>query len=131
MRAGDDMGNDGLKNARVLVLEDDYYLATDLQNALEAAGAVVIGPFADTLDADRALAAGRPDCALVDLNLGRGISFELPRTLARLAVPFALVTGYDRAAIPNEFAAIVRVEKPIGVRNVIELVERLLAPGQA
>ncbi len=121
------MHGNSLKRARVLVLEDDYYLATDLQDALVAAGAEVIGPFADAPDADRALASASPDCAIVDLNLGSGISFDLPRTLARLGVPFAFVTGYDRTSIPEEFGDIVRIEKPVAAAKVIEVVERLLA----
>lgn len=116
-----------MKQARVLVLEDDYYLAMDLQDALEAAGNMVIGPFADPAEARVALGAERPDCALVDLNLGRGISFELPRELMRLAIPFAFVTGYDRTAIPEEFAETMRVEKPIAAHKVAEIAGRMLA----
>ena len=120
-----------LGQARILVLEDDYYLATDLQDVLEAAGATVVGPFRDTSDAILALANGCPDCAFVDLNLGGGISFELPRELARLAVPFAFVTGYDRAAIPEEFTNVVRIEKPVGSTKVVALARQLLAPHRA
>ena len=115
-----------LRSARILVLEDDYYLATDLQVALERQGARVIGPFADVADAAQALAADPPDCALVDLNLGRGISFELPHELARRSIPFAFVTGYDRSSIPDEFAATVRVEKPVAAQKVAQIAERLL-----
>jgi DNA-binding response OmpR family regulator len=116
-----------LRDVRVLVLEDDYYLATDLQVALEAAGAHVIGPFADAVDASQALAADQPDCALVDLNLGRGISFELPHQLAQRSVPFAFVTGYDRDAIPEEFTETIRVEKPIAPHKVAEIAGRLVS----
>ena len=34
-----------LRGARVLVVEDEYYIADDLRRALEAAGAEVVGPF--------------------------------------------------------------------------------------
>lgn len=102
--------SDLLDQARVLILEDDYYLATDLQDALKAAGATVIGPFPDTADAARAITDDHPDCALVNLNLGRGISLELPRELARRTIPFAFVTGYNHAAIPEDFSGMARVE---------------------
>src|SRR3712207_7479657 len=39
-----------LRGMRVLVLEDDYYLAMELQGALERAGAKVVGPFGDEAD---------------------------------------------------------------------------------
>lgn len=112
-----------LEGVSVLILEDDYYLATDLQDTLEDAGARVLGPFACVATATDALAADRPDCALLDLNLGNGISLDLPRLLARQAIPFAFVTGYDRAAIPSEFASYARAEKPIALGRAVQLVE--------
>ncbi|MBA2466936.1 MAG: hypothetical protein H0V46_04945 [Sphingomonas sp.] len=118
-----------LSGARVIVLEDDYYLATDLQHALESAGAIVIGPFPDALDAGLALATEAPDCALVDVNLGDGPSFEFPRALQDHSVPFAFVTGYDRGAIPEEFQQIERLEKPIAAQRCIDLAGRLMARG--
>jgi len=121
------MGRIDLGRARVLVLEDDYLLATDLQYALEAAGAQVVGPFSDATGASEALAADPPDCALVDLNLGQGMCLDVPRELALRAIPFAFVTGYDRQAIPAEFAATTRVEKPVVAHQAASVAEQLLA----
>jgi DNA-binding NtrC family response regulator len=120
------MGKSNLRQARILVLEDDYYLATDLQNALEAAVASVVGPFADAAGAVEALAAEPPDCALVDLNLGQGMCFDVPHELARRVIPFAFVTGYDRTAIPDEFAATARVEKPVAAQQAAKIAEQLM-----
>lgn len=120
------LNHPGLQNTRVLVLEDDYYLAMDMEDDLTAAGATVIGPFSDPDFAVQAIVSERPDCALVDLNLGGGISLELPRALARCSVPFAFVTGYDQTDIPQEFARVERAEKPIATNKAVELVIRLL-----
>ncbi|MCC2977041.1 hypothetical protein LK533_10195 [Sphingomonas sp. PL-96] len=118
-----------LRGARILVLEDDYYLACDLQNALERAGATVLGPFAAEADARHALDAGRPDCAFLDVNLGAGISFCFPDTLAERAIPFAFVTGYDREVIPDAFATVERLEKPVEAARVQVAAARLLRSG--
>ncbi len=115
-----------LQDAQVLVLEDDYYLACDLQDALEAAGATVLGPFSDAAEAQASLAGRPPDCAFVDVNLGEGPSYALPRTLSKLAVPFAFITGYDSRAIPEEFDGVDRFEKPVGARQVVQAATRLL-----
>ncbi|EQB04251.1 hypothetical protein L288_14325 [Sphingobium quisquiliarum P25] len=115
-----------LEGARVLVVEDDYFLATDLQTALEAAGATVVGPFGDASEAERALLAARPDCAFVDVNLGHGPSFDLPRALAREDVPFAFVTGYDPGIIPDEFAGVTRFEKPMSATKVVQAMAHML-----
>jgi len=120
------LNGDSLRDMRVLVLEDDYYLATDLQDALEAAGATVIGPFGSADEAEQALAEGAPDCAFIDVNLGDGPSFEMPRALAGRGVPFAFVTGYDAGAIPDEFAGVARFEKPIEPKRAVETMARLL-----
>lgn len=122
------MGGEGkpLRGAKVLVLEDDYYLATDLRDTLEAHGATVIGPFGDTADAEKALAGALPDCAFIDVNLGDGPSFAMPRALAQRNVPFAFVTGYDAATIPDEFAAAPRVEKPAAQSEIVRTAAMML-----
>ncbi len=115
-----------LAAARVLVLEDDYYLATDLQIALEGVGAVVVGPFANGRDAQMAVEQAPPDCALLDVNLGAGPSFELPRLLQRLSVPFAFVTGYDRSALPDEFNHVICFQKPLDSRSAVKAAAQLI-----
>ena len=116
----------GLRGARILVLEDDYYLATDLQKALETCGALVVGPFADVDDAMFVIGEEKPDCAFVDVNLGLGPSFELPRALARENVPFAFVTGYDANTIPSEFEGAERLEKPVEPHTITAVALRML-----
>ena len=37
----------GLGGVRVLVVEDEYFIAQDLRSSLEAAGASVVGPVGD------------------------------------------------------------------------------------
>ncbi|TFI60114.1 response regulator [Sphingomonas parva] len=116
----------GVAGARVLVLEDDYYLATDLQEALEQAGATVLGPCSTATDALRLIEEKRPDCALLDVNLGQGPSFDLPKELSRLGVPFAFVTGYEGNVIPEAYAQTERLEKPVGPGQVVSTTSRLL-----
>ncbi|WP_420138863.1 hypothetical protein [Sphingomonas sp.] len=108
-----------LADTRILVLEDDYYLATDLQASLEAAGATVIGPFSDEAEAALALTAQPTDYALIDVNLGQGASFEIAQILKENVIPFAFVTGYDAGIIPDRYAAVPRFEKPVDIRKVI------------
>lgn len=114
-----------LAGACVLVVEDDYFLASDLQDAFETAGATVLGPCPDEASARALLAETRPDCAFVDVNLGHGPSFVVPRMLQGMAVPFAFVTGYDGHIIPEEFAGIQRCEKPVAARLAVEAAARL------
>ena len=118
-----------LRDKRVLILEDDYYLATDLQAAIERAGAIVIGPFGDVAEAEQALIKVQPDCAFVDVNLGQGPTFVIPRALVRRDVPFAFVTGYDEGTIPAEFSDAMRFQKPVVAERVVQGLARMLNRG--
>jgi two-component SAPR family response regulator len=117
---------DKLCGARMLILEDDYYLATDMQSALEAAGVIVIGPFGDEAEASSVLADVEPDCAFIDVNLGHGPSFVIPLALTERAVPFAFVTGYDAETIPARFVNVPRIEKPVDAGKLLQLGRQLL-----
>jgi PAS domain S-box-containing protein len=115
-----------LRGRRVLVVEDDYYLATDAARALRGAGAEVVGPASNEADARTAIAEQRPDAALVDINLGLGPSFTLAEKLRNDGIPFVFVTGYDQDVIPPEFKDIERIEKPVQLRQLVGAVAKLL-----
>jgi len=109
-----------LKGKNVLIIEDEFYLAVELQEAVERAGGQVIGPCPDAAAGLNEMDKGRPDCAVVDINLGEGPSYEMAEALQRRNVPFVFLTGYDAPAIPSQFAGIERVEKPASINRVVE-----------
>lgn len=118
-----------LQGKRVLVLEDDYYLASDEKALLEQAGADVVGPFGASFSGDELAGAGAIDAALVDINLGNGPDFAAGRRLAARGIPFLFVTGYDAAVVPDDLAHVPRVEKPIRERALIAAVAALVNGG--
>ena len=120
-----------LAGYRVLVVEDDYYLATDAQSALTRAGAIVLGPAARADESVRLLARHRPDCAVLDINLGSGPSFDLAGILRERAVPFLFLTGYDASSIPPEFADVQRLEKPVSFLRLVRSVGELCAAAKS
>ncbi len=97
-----------LGGKRVLVVEDDYYLATDEAAAIEGAGGTVVACTADPNEARAVMQREPIDCALVDINLGYGPAFETAQALVEHRVPFIFTTGYDAAVIPDEFRNVVR-----------------------
>ena len=101
-----------LHGLRILVVEDDYYLATDARKTIEEAGGKVVGPFATAEEAQTAFDADGADLAVIDINLGNGPDFELARHLYSAKLPFLFATGYDQAVVPDDLNAIVRLEKP-------------------
>ncbi len=101
-----------LNGLRILIVEDDYYLASDARAVIEAAGGKVVGPFGSADDARASLDADGVDLAVIDINLGNGPAFDLARHLKSTKVPFLFATGYDQATVPDDMSAIVRLEKP-------------------
>ena len=113
-----------LDGARVLLLEDEYYLADDLSRALKDAGATVIGPVGTLPEAEGWLGDGAFDCAIVDMNLRGEFAFAIAERLKARDVPFVLATGYTEGSLPETLKDAPRVEKPFAPRQVIEMLSR-------
>ena len=77
------MPDRSLKNCRVLVVEDEYILAQELEIELQDAGAIVVGPVADLADAVALIQADDGiDAAILDANLGGNMVFPPPNCLS-------------------------------------------------
>lgn len=108
-----------LTGLRVLVVEDEYYLATDASAAIEGAGGKVIGPFGMVNAALAALDADGADLAVIDINLGDGPAYDLAYHLSSANLTFIFATGYDDAAIPDDLKNVLRLEKPFSAAQLI------------
>jgi len=111
-----------LSGRRVLVVEDDYFLAMDSRQWLEEAGAKVLGPVSRSDEAKPLIVPGQLDAAVVDINLGPEPSFDLAQRLKEERIPFVFMTGYDRSAIPSDYASAPRLQKPIGPSELVKAV---------
>lgn len=114
-----------LSGERVLVVEDQYLLAKDVCEWLQAAGAVVVGPVADAESACELLDRHEVDTAVLDINLGEGPTFQVACKLAERAVPFVFATGYDQNAIPAAFRSKPRLEKPFHGPALVRAIREL------
>lgn len=92
------MTGNGLK---IMVVEDDFLVASKLAAEIRAHGDQVIGPFADIQDA-----IGRVSIiqgAILDVRMQGGTSFPVADFLADCSIPFVFLTGYDLSQIPLRF----------------------------
>jgi len=116
--------------ARVLVMEDEYFLAEDITKAVSGLGLTVIGPFATSDQALNSLDLDCVDAAILDLDLAGAIDFAVADALLDRRIPFVFATGYDAATIPPRFAEIRRFEKPCDAtelaRHLLEMTRKSL-----
>ena len=109
-----------LSGKKILVVEDEYYLATDIARALTAAGAKVLGPCPDAESALDVLSDEAPSGVLLDINLGDGADFRVAAALAKRQIPFIFATGYDPEVIPAEFSSIKCLHKPLRLNDIVQ-----------
>jgi DNA-binding NtrC family response regulator len=98
-------------DCRVLIIEDEYFLADDLANKLASLGIQVIGPVPELDDAMTVKHDGF-DVAVIDINLRGNSAFPVADKLMHLGKPFIFATGYGATAIPDRFRHVQRWEKP-------------------
>jgi DNA-binding NtrC family response regulator len=114
-----------LDGSRVLLVEDEYYIADDLQRILTAAGATVVGPCSTVSIAQEALNRGEFDCAVVDLNLHGESAQPVADRLMAEGRSFAIATGYGSSAVPPHLKGVPRIEKPFDPSALLNLVGQL------
>lgn len=116
-----------LAGKQILVVEDQCLIAADLADELERSGAIVIGPAA-TVDQAAGCLDEHPElaAAVLDIRLHDTLVFELADRLRARAVPFMFATGYDRASVPERFAADPLVRKPVASEEVLGVLGKLV-----
>ncbi|WP_333817138.1 hypothetical protein [Tabrizicola sp.] len=110
-----------LHGKRVLVVEDNFLAALGIVDALEAANAVVVGPFSTLGEAGMQLA--HSDLAVLDVDIRGRDTFELADRLTVLDVPYVFFTGYDRALLPVRFAHIEVITKLLSPEVAVRYLE--------
>jgi DNA-binding response OmpR family regulator len=117
-----------LTGCRILVVEDEYFLADDLRRELTTLGADVVGPVGDLEEATKLISVnGAVDAAILDINLRNELIFPWARTLRTRNVPFIFTSGYDRSSIDAEFEDVSLCEKPLDIpaiaRELVQLIK--------
>src|SRR5262249_12259405 len=114
-----------LSGHRILVIEDEFFIAEALRRSLLDHGAEVIGPL-PTLE--RAMEQVRRDgfeIAILDVNLSGTLAFPIADELKRQNIPFAFITGYSATQIPERFSSAAVWEKPFDEEQLVHETLRL------
>ena len=114
-----------LKGRRILVVEDQYLLATEVCEWLVDAGAEVLGPVPDSLQARALIDAERPECAVIDINLGDGPVYDVANRLIERRVPFLFATGYGSRIVPEPYRDAPILQKPFSLQELRSTLARI------
>lgn len=116
-----------LQGRCILIVEDEYLLAADLEREFERAGIGIVGPVPSLAQALVLCEQKRIDMAVLDIALDGDKVYDVADALIRRDVPVLFVTGYDRCDIPDRYADVPMCQKPVGADEVIAALERLTA----
>ncbi|WP_157994378.1 response regulator [Peristeroidobacter agariperforans] len=112
-----------LAGLRVLVVEDDYFIAEEICSTLREHGAQIVGPAPDVEHGLQLVKSREIDCAVLDINLQGDLAFGLAQELRQRGTPAIFATGYDVSVLPGEFSGYIRLEKPVNLRALLQAVQ--------
>lgn len=107
---------DVLRNARVLVVEDEIMVAALLEDRLLDLGCEVVGPAHRIEEALALLAFERIDAAVLDVNICGQMVFPVADALAEREVPFVFATAYGRGGLASPHEERTVLDKPYNER---------------
>ena len=111
----------------ILIVEDDPFIATDLQDTFEDAGFTVLGPVASVDPGLLILKETRPDIAMLDYNLGRETSIPLAQQLDIKDVPYIFLSGQvERVIASGAHKDNFVISKPFNPEALVSHIESML-----
>jgi CheY-like chemotaxis protein len=110
---------------RVLIVEDDVIIATDLESIVaDAVGAEVL--VSRSVALAKSLIEQTLDLALLDVDVTNGKTFEVAKLLKLRQVPFVFLTGSNREHIPEELRDEPFMAKPVDPRTLLEHIRKVI-----
>jgi DNA-binding response OmpR family regulator len=120
-----------LTGLRVLVVEDDYFIADEICSTLRDHGAEIVGPSPNVEQGLLLVRTQALDCAVLDINLQGSYAFGIASELRHRGTPAIFATGYDVSVLPKEFSGFVRLEKPLNLHALLQAVRAACSSKQA
>lgn len=116
-----------LEGRRVLIVEDDHFIATRLKRRLTEVGVLAMGPAA-SVEAAQYLLDTEPeiDGAILDIRLGETLVYPIADELERSGVPFIFATGFELSELPDRFSRHVVLQKPLEDQSYISALEEIV-----
>lgn len=116
---------------RVLVVEDEMFVAMLLEDMLGDLGCEIVGPAASVEQALAIIeAAGTFDAAVLDVNLNGQKSYPVADALVARGVPFVFSSGYGKDSLSDGYQSYPVMQKPFDLREFGRTLTTILMPKQ-
>lgn len=111
----------------VLVVEDEFFIAMELESVLTRGGFKVLGPASSVDEALDLLRDQRPDAAVLDVTLGSEKVTPVAVLLKAWGVPFVLASASDAAELVRHdvLAKVPNLGKPTDMKHLVDVVRSL------
>jgi CheY-like chemotaxis protein len=116
-----------LDGLRILVGEDEYLVARDLERTLLDAGCAQVMLAPSIADCEHVRAHTALDATVLDLRLRDGDAGDFARTLRADGTPVLFITGYDESTIPEDLADVPLLAKPFQRPQLLDRLKEVLA----
>ncbi len=113
-----------MADIRVLIVEDDPFIAMDIESAVaEQLGDGVELIIVESVAEARRMTAQQLACALLDIDVVGGKTFDVASTLQESGTPFAFVSGSAPHEVPATLRGARFLRKPFSTREVAAFVK--------
>jgi two-component SAPR family response regulator len=113
-----------LRGLSILIVEDEFFIAMQVANAIKCCGGSVVGPVADLEKARDLVERETVDGVILDLKLNGETSLPFADELMSRGTPVILATGYAQSHIPQRYCDLPRLMKPVRDAALVRLIER-------
>ena len=117
-----------MADIRVLIVEDDPFIAMDIESAVaEQLGDGVELIVVESVAEAHRMTAKRFACALLDIDVVGGKTFDVASALQDIGTPFAFVSGSAPQEVPAPLRGARFLRKPFSTREVAAFVRNAIA----
>jgi CheY-like chemotaxis protein len=118
-----------LAGLRILVVEDEVFIAWEIEERLQRLGCEVVGPVGHLEHALQLARSTALDGALLDVNIKGGVVYPVAAELLARQVPVVFASGYAPGTLPAVFRDLPCLRKPFGAGQLESIAhEAFLGP---
>lgn len=113
---------------RILIVEDELLIAMLVEQMVEDLGYAVVGPAMTVDEALSLIDRENVDCAVLDMNLGHGVSsIPVANALRAKNIPFLFASGYGSKGTAENLSAAPVLNKPFLTHDLEKALHSILS----